>query len=89
MREIDPELVAEAMAEIEADLGHPDAYSVSIDEWFWRLVAKGYQPSLEDLSEMQRRRCACRHPTGVSAPLPLTAVTPFSDPSVPTEKDHP
>jgi hypothetical protein len=44
MSDIPPDLLAEVLREVEAELGHPDKYSVPIDELLERLVAKGWQP---------------------------------------------
>lgn len=56
MSEIDPTMLAEVLAEIEAEQGDQEKYTVPLEELFWRLVEKGYEPSPEDLAEMQAQR---------------------------------
>ena len=49
-------MLAEVLADVEHELGKPERYSVPIDELFWRLIAKGYEPDPEFLADMERRR---------------------------------
>jgi hypothetical protein len=44
MNAMSPEMLAEVLREIEAEKGHPDKYSVPIEELFRRLIEKGYRP---------------------------------------------
>jgi hypothetical protein len=45
MRDIPPPMLMEVLAEIEAEQGHPEKYSVPIEEVFTRLLEKGYLPN--------------------------------------------
>ncbi len=61
MSNIHPAVLAEVLAEVEAEIQAREdrlleRYNVSIEEIFWRLVQKGYQPSPEDLAEMKGKR---------------------------------
>jgi hypothetical protein len=44
MNEIDPEMLAQVLAEVEAEKGNPENYTVHIFELLGRLVQKGYEP---------------------------------------------
>ncbi len=60
-RHLHPAVLAKVLAEVEAGIQAREdipleRYSVSIEEIFWRLVQKGYQPSAEDLAEMKGKR---------------------------------
>lgn len=44
MNDIPPELLAEVLREVEEEQGHPDKYTVSINELLERLLAKGWRP---------------------------------------------
>ena len=49
MSDIPPDLLAEVLREVEEEQGHPDKYTVPIDELLERLVAKGWRPDAPTL----------------------------------------
>ena len=49
MSDIPPDLLAEVLREVEEEQGHPDKYTVTIDELLERLVAKGWRPDAPTL----------------------------------------
>jgi hypothetical protein len=44
-----PGLLAEVLREVEEELGHPDKYTVPIEELFERLLEKGWRPDAPTL----------------------------------------
>ncbi len=56
MSTIDTVMLAEVFADIEEEKGHPNKYSVHIQEIFLRLEEKGYRVS-PDLSEAGLGHC--------------------------------
>lgn len=48
MSDIPPDLLAEVLREVEEEQGHPDKYTVPIDELLERL-AKGWRPDAPTL----------------------------------------
>ena len=49
MSDIPPDLLAEVLREVEEEQGHPDKYTVPIDELLERLVATGWRPDAPTL----------------------------------------